>query len=48
MEYAIRNPSGALVGSGIEVDSMKPTEAGLVPGIRPSANSFANRIQLDS
>ncbi len=43
MEYAIRNPAGALIGTGIEVDSMKPTEAGLTPGIRPSDEFLRKR-----
>ncbi len=38
MEYAIRSPSGALIGCGIEVDSMKPNDAGLTPGTRPSVD----------
>lgn len=38
MEYALRDPSGALIGSGIEVDSMKPMDAGLTAGIRPSVD----------
>jgi hypothetical protein len=35
VEYAVRNPDGALIGCGVEVEAMKPSEAGLTPGIRP-------------
>lgn len=43
LEYAVRNPDGELVGCGIEVDSMKPSDAGLVPGIRPGAEFLKKR-----
>ena len=46
LEYAIRNQHGELVGCGVEVDTMKPSEAGLVPGIRPGAEFLKRRNSL--
>ncbi len=42
MEYAVRGPTGELVGTGIEVDSMKPHDVGLTAGIRPSVDFLRN------
>lgn len=35
-EYAVRSPSGELIGCGVEVESMDVSEVGLKVGIRPS------------
>lgn len=44
LEYAVRNPTGELVGCGIEVGSMSPSETGLVPKLHPSA-AFLKKIR---
>jgi len=46
-EYAIRGPSGALIGSGIELESMKASDIGVRPGLKPSDEFLRNASDGD-